>query len=185
MHSSSDNPKSSNANASDNDFIECWFNKLMEAFMASQEVQTQNQTKQQEDHAVFQTQMMEVLQRPTHPAQVIMPTRVADSKDTYGKFKKRNPPEFYGNEDPLNVDEWVVQVEKVFDVFKRIGKERVQLATYMLRGMTEMWWKSIKTPYMTIGDDTAQASFSTLFRTKYIPPHITALKIAEFELLQQ
>ena len=48
-----------------------------------------------------------------------------------------------------------------------------------------MQWKSVKAPYVTIRNDTACASFSTLFRTKYIPPHITAIKIIEFESLQQ
>ena len=128
---------------------------------------------------------MEVLKRPTQLAQVIMPARVADPNDMYETFKKRNPLEFYGNEDSLDANEWVVQVEKIFDVFKCTGKERVQLKAYLLRGMAEMWWKSVKTPYVTIGDDTAWASFSMLFHTKYILPHITGLKIVEFESLQQ
>ena len=55
------NPESSNANAPDSDSIERRFNQLMQAFVCSQEAQTQNQTKQREDQAVFQTQMMEVL----------------------------------------------------------------------------------------------------------------------------
>ena len=76
-------------------------------------------------------------------------------------------------------------MEKIFDVFKCTGQERVQLAAYMLRGTAEMWWKSVKTPFATVEDETAWESFSTLFRTKFIPPHITALKVAEFETLQQ
>lgn len=51
IHSSSGNPESSNANASanDSDSIEGRFNKLIQAFVTSQEAQTQNQTKQRED----------------------------------------------------------------------------------------------------------------------------------------
>ncbi|XXG89231.1 hypothetical protein AAC387_Pa12g1283 [Persea americana] len=129
--------------------------------------------------------MMEVLQRPTQPSQLIMPAKVVEPNDMFDKFKKRAPPQFYGNEDPLDADEWVVQIEKIFEVFKCTRKERVQLAAYMLRGKAEMWWKSVKTPYETIEDDTAWTSFSTLFRTKFVPLHITALKVVEFELLQQ
>ena len=178
---STGHPGSSNAE----DTIEGRFNKLMQAFVTSQEAQTQNQSQQREDQATFQTQMMAVLERPAPIAQVIMPARVTDPNDVFDKFKKRNPPEFYGNEDPLDADEWVVQVEKIFEVFRCTGRERVQLAAYMLRGTAEMWWKSVKTPYVTIDDEVAWESFSTLFRTKFIPPHITALKIAEFETLQQ
>lgn len=48
-----------------------------------------------------------------------------------------------------------------------------------------MWWKSVKTPYDTIIDDTTWVSFRTLLRTKYIPAHIQAQKIIEFESLKQ
>lgn len=65
-----------------------------------------------------------------------------------------------------------MQIEKIFQVFRCTGKEQVQLAAYMCRGMAKMWWKSIKTPYDMIVDDTAWALFKTLFYTKYIPPHI-------------
>ena len=58
--------------------------------------------------------MLQVLRRPVPPVQVNVPTRVTDPNDMYDKFKKRNPPAFYGNEDPLDADEWVVKVEKIF-----------------------------------------------------------------------
>ena len=54
-----------------------------------------------------------------------------------------------------------------------------------------MWWKSVKTPYDMICEDTAiteataWTSFEKLFRTKYIPPHIQAQKLIEFESLVQ
>ena len=106
-----------NAGPSANDSVEAIFNQLMSAFVASQEAQVQNQakqredqTKQQEDQATFQTQMLQGLQRPVPPTQVIVPTQVTDPNDMYDKFKKRNPQAFYGNEDPLDVDGWVVQV---------------------------------------------------------------------------
>ncbi|XXG41849.1 hypothetical protein AAC387_Pa01g2226 [Persea americana] len=47
-----------------------------------------------------------------------MLARATDPNDLFDKFKKRAPPEFYGNEDPLDADEWIVQVEKIFEVFR-------------------------------------------------------------------
>ena len=107
-----------------------------------------------------------------------MPARVTDPNDMYDKFKKRNPLAFYGNDDPLDADEWVVQVEKIFQVFQCTNKEKVQLAAYLFKGAVEMWWKSVKAPYVTTADNaaiteaTAWTSFEKLFRNKYIPPHI-------------
>ena len=82
--------------------------------------------------------MLQVLQRPVPPVQVSMLACVTDPNDMYDKFKKRNPPAFYGNEDPLDVDEWVVQVEKIFQVFQCTNKEKVQLAAYLFRGVVEL-----------------------------------------------
>lgn len=158
----------------------------MSGFVASQEAQVQNQTKQREDQtkqredqATFHTQMLQVLQRLIPPTQVIVPAQLADPNDMYDKFKKRNPPGFCGNEDPLIADEWVVQMEKIFQVFQRIHK----MAVYLFKGVAKMWWKSVKTPYDTIAEDTAWTSFQTILCTRYIPPHIQAQKLIESESL--
>lgn len=84
-----------------------------------------------------------------------MPARVIDPNDQFDKFKKRTLPEFYRNEDPLDANEWAVQMEKIFEVFRCIGKDRVQLAAYVFRGTIEIRWNSVKTPFETIVDDTA------------------------------
>lgn len=76
-------------------------------------------------------------------------------------------------------------MEKIFEVFRCTGRDQVQRAKYMFRDTAESWWKAVLTPFETIVDDTAWESFGTLFRTKYIPPHITALKIIEFESLKK
>ena len=72
------NKNNDNSNASSSDSVEARLNQLMSAFVASQEAQVQNQakqredpTKQREDQATFQTQMLQVLQRPTPPVQVL------------------------------------------------------------------------------------------------------------------
>lgn len=131
--------------------------------------------------------MVQVLQRPVPPIQVNVPARVTDPNDMYDKFKKRNPTAFYENEDPLDADERVVQVEKIFQVFQCTNKEKVKLAAYLFKGgVAEMRWKSVKTPYDTITkttkitEATAWTSFEKLFRTKYIPPHILSCSAITF-----
>lgn len=42
-------------------------------------------------------------------------------------FKKRNPPEFNGSGDLMGADEFITQMEKLFDVFQSTKKERLQL----------------------------------------------------------
>ena len=99
MRSNSSNPESNdadanaNANANVESTMEGRFNQMMQAFETSQE---------------FQTKMMEVMQRQTQPTQIVMPAWVTDSNDLFDKFKKSASPEFYGNEGPLDADEWTV-----------------------------------------------------------------------------
>ena len=48
-----------------------------------------------------------------------------DLNDLVEKFMKRFPQEFYGVKDPTEVDEWTIQIEKIFEVFKCTGKQHV------------------------------------------------------------
>ena len=63
--------------------------------------------------------MIEVMQKVSEPQ-----VKERDLNDLVEKFMKRFPPEFYGVEDPTEADEWTVQIEKIFEVFKCTGKQR-------------------------------------------------------------
>lgn len=54
------------------------------------------------------------------------------------KFRKRFSPEFHGIKDPTVADEWVVQMEKIYEVFKGTGVQQVQLAAHMFHGAVEI-----------------------------------------------
>lgn len=91
----------------------------------SQEVQAAAHQRQTDSLAQFQTHVMEVMERVAQPAQIVMPVRGRDPNEIFGKFIKRGLPEFYGTEDPLRADEWIMRLEKIFSVFKCSGRQRV------------------------------------------------------------
>ena len=95
-----------------------------------------------------------------------------DTNVIFEKFLKRGPPEFTGTEDPLVDDDWIVRMEKIFRVFKCIGRQRVQLAAYMFRSVAEDWWRTVQRPYELIGDEVAWTTFRTDFFRKFILAHI-------------
>lgn len=66
-----------------------------------------------------------------------MPIRERDPNEIFKKFLKRGPPEFFSMEDPLVANDWIVRMEKIFRVFECSGRQRVQLAAYMFRGVAE------------------------------------------------
>ena len=53
--------------------------------------------------------MVEVMQKVSEPR-----AKEWDLNDLVKKFVKRLPPEFYGVEDPVEADEWTVQIENIF-----------------------------------------------------------------------
>ena len=101
------------------------------------------------------------------------------------KFRKRFPPEFHGIDDPADADEWVVQMEKIYKVFKCTGIQQVQLAAHMFRGAATRWWKTVKHPYEMVAEDVAWKTFANQFQKKFIPERYRDQKMEEFERLVQ
>lgn len=86
-------------------------------------------TKQRKDQATFQPQMLAIMQKTTQPIQVVMTPKENDPNETSKKFKKRNPLEFNGSGDLMGANEFITQMERIFDVFQSTKKES---ATYNL-----------------------------------------------------
>ena len=70
------------------------------------------------------------MQKNTQPIQVVLVPKEKDPNEVFKKFKKRNPPEFFGSEDPMGAEEFITQMEKIFHVFQST-KERVLFTAYM------------------------------------------------------
>ena len=79
------------------------FHQFMAAFIQSQRDLTEQSTRQKESQAVFQAQILEVVQKVGQPQ-----AKEYDLNELVEKFRKRFPPEFHGIEDPAIADEWVV-----------------------------------------------------------------------------
>lgn len=122
--------------------------------------------------------MLEVVQKVSQPQ-----AKEHDFNELVEKFRKRFPPEFHGMEDPTDADEWVVQMEKIYEVFKCTGRQQVQLAAHMFRGVAERWWKMVKNPYETVDDETAWKTFTKQFQKKFVPKHYREQKMTQFEQL--
>ena len=88
----------------------------MAAFIQSQKDFAEQSTKQNEKQVVFQAQMLEVVQKVGQPQ-----AKEYDLNELVEKFRKRFPPKFHGIEDPAVTDEWVVQMERIYEVFKCTG----------------------------------------------------------------
>ena len=137
---------------------------------------------------------MEVLQnRPQpqpQPLQPLCPNIVINNRDhdpnvLLERFRKRGPKEFSGQEDPLDADDWLVNTEKIFDVFICTDRQKVHLTASLFYGLTDTWWQTVKEPYQTKANETAWETFKNQFTDKYIPSHVKRQKAIEFQQLKQ
>ena len=94
--------------------------------------------------------------------------RDSDPNSLYEKFRKWGAIEFTGLEDPLTADEWIVHTKNVFDTLQCTCRQKVALATSMLRDVTDTWWKSVRPPLRTIADADAWTTFERQFQKKFI-----------------
>ena len=147
--------------------------------------------KKDEDHARemarLQTQLIDVLERRPEPIAVAPPGpahhRGNDPNVLYERFRKRGPKEFAGTEDPMAADDWLEQIENIFEIFTCTGLERVQLTASMFTGLADSWWKTVRAEYRDMPDGQTWLIFKRQFGEKYIPSHIRRQRAAEFQQL--
>ncbi|XP_028083076.1 uncharacterized protein LOC114284365 [Camellia sinensis] len=60
------------------------------------------------------------------------------------KFNKMKPPTFQGELEPLKAEAWILEIEKLFEVFPCSEEQKVLLATFTLQEKARMWWMLIR-----------------------------------------
>ncbi|KAI7997508.1 hypothetical protein LOK49_LG10G00043 [Camellia lanceoleosa] len=60
------------------------------------------------------------------------------------KYKKPKPSEFAGGIEPLKAEAWVLETEKIFEVFPCTDVYKVLLATFTLTEEARRWWMLVR-----------------------------------------
>ena len=62
------------------------------------------------------------------------------------RFRAHHPPTFTGGEDPMVVDHWFMQIEKVLEAMEITSDAtRIRLPAFQLDGEAQVWWKWART----------------------------------------
>lgn len=69
------------------------------------------------------------------------------NKSGVGEFHKLKPPTFLGSANPLEGEDWIVAMEKAFEVMECSDEEKVTYGTYMLQSSAFEWWDAHKKSY--------------------------------------
>ena len=100
------------------------------------------------------------------------------------RFREHRPPTFTGGGDPMVVDHWFMQVEKVLKAMKITSDTtRIRLAAFQLEGDAQVWWNRAKTSRDL--EAMTWAEFQELFMGKYFPDTTRHAKAQEFLELKQ
>ena len=92
---------------------------------------------------------------------IIINNKEHDPNLLFERFKKRAPKDFSGQEDPLFANDWLVNIEKIFDVFTCTGRQKVNHTASLFYGLADTWWQTVKEPYQTMADETAWETIKT------------------------
>ncbi|MQM08240.1 hypothetical protein Taro_041094 [Colocasia esculenta] len=97
------------------------------------------------------------------------------------RFRRMTTHFFKGESNPILVESWLRETEKIFRAIRCAEEERVTLATYMLQDRVDVWWSSVlRTQFGDGAMEVAWTEFVCLFRAKYIPEHVQDLMEQEF-----
>jgi hypothetical protein len=97
-----------------------------------------------------------------------------------------NPPQFYGTEEPLDVDAWIRAIEAMFTVFTLPCSDgrNAKFAALQLRGSALMWWEHYKSMQQPEYEITWE-EFKKAFRDHHLPKALTDRKMRELLTLKQ
>lgn len=89
---------------------------------------------QNEAKSAMQAKILKLMERQAQlvvGTQVVVQSKDSDPNSLYEKFRKRGALEFIGSEDPLQVGEWIVHAENIYEKLWCTGRQRVALVASM------------------------------------------------------
>ena len=96
------------------------------------------------------------------------------------RFRAHHPPTFTGGGDPMGVDHWFIQIEKVLEVMEITSDTtRIRIAAFQLEGEAQVWWRWARTSRDL--EVMTWAEFQQLFMGKYFPEIAKAQEFLELK----
>ena len=82
------------------------------------------------------------------------------------RFRAHHPPTFTGGGDPMVVDHWFMQIEKVLEAMEiTYDATHIRLVAFQLEGEAQLWWKWARTSKDL--EAMTWVEFQELFMGKY------------------
>jgi len=110
--------------------------------------------------------------------------------------QQKNPPTYNGKGDPVDLDNWIREMDKIFASLGCPGEYRVKIAAFYLKEDADLWWQARKvefeTPEVRLGNNgvaegyyKSWEEFQGAIKEEFFPEHMRTHKRLEFEMLKQ
>ncbi|XP_027932767.1 uncharacterized protein LOC114188377 [Vigna unguiculata] len=100
-------------------------------------------------------------------------------------FLKHHPAKFDGKTSPDAADQWLKDLERIYDAKMCPAEDRLAFLVYMLTGEAEHWWSSTRSILEERDDPVTWETLRERFLSEYLPDSIRYAKEVEFLQLTQ
>ncbi|GMN64085.1 hypothetical protein TIFTF001_033165 [Ficus carica] len=120
---------------------------------------------------------------PVAPVAVPPAPLVRTSEELYDKFRRMKAPEFEGSTNPIEADNWLIDLQVILNFLRLNDQEKVLYASFMLRKNARLWWEIVQ-----IRRDVTQMTWEDFvdeFNEKYFNTEVMEAQQDEFNKFRQ
>ena len=120
-----------------------------------------------EDPSYWKNLVIELMKRIPHvsSAPPVPPENPPKSEKLVDRVAQHNPQVYDGNFDPVELEDWIRKMEKIFAMVEVPEEKKVNTGTFYLIIEADIWWSTIKDKLQ--GPGPTQAKFLEEFRAKF------------------
>ncbi|GMN63718.1 hypothetical protein TIFTF001_032805 [Ficus carica] len=120
---------------------------------------------------------------PVAPVSVPPAPLVRTPEELYDRFRRMKAPEFEGSTNPIEADNWLIDLQVALNFLRLNDQEKVLCASFMLRKDARLWWETVQ-----IRRDVTQMTWEDFveeFKEQYFNTEVIEAQQVVFDKFRQ
>ncbi|GMN20086.1 hypothetical protein TIFTF001_045279 [Ficus carica] len=80
---------------------------------------------------------------PVAPVAVPPAPRVRTPEELYDSFRRMKAPEFEGSTNPIDADNWLIDLQVILNFLRLSDQEKILCASFVLKKDARLWWETV------------------------------------------
>ncbi|GMN72167.1 hypothetical protein TIFTF001_052802, partial [Ficus carica] len=81
---------------------------------------------------------------PVAPVAVPPAPRVRTPEELYDSFRRMKAPEFEGSTNPIDADNWLIDLQVILNFLRLSDQEKILCASFVLKKDARLWWEAVQ-----------------------------------------